>query len=351
MRRLAPLCIAILMLASACGELLDPAAAVVNGNKITVEEIAEDLERFERSSEFERLAQQGDAQELKRQVEQQLLSQEIRRAVLEPKAQELDIEIDEEEINARLDEIKADYETPEAFEEALKEQNLTLEQVEQLVADSLLEERLRAEVTEGAVPSDEEIQAYYDENQELYSETEAQHILVEDQARAEDIAAQLDAASGSKVESLFAKLAKRFSLDDSNADNSGELGFFGPGDFVEPFEKAAAKLDIGEISAPVQTEFGWHVIRVTDRRVAPLEEVAADIEAELGQGAVDEAWDEFVRKAYEDADVKVNPRYGEFDEESFQVIDPTAEDVPGAEVPEVEATPGVDPNESPSAAS
>ena len=351
MRRFAPFCFALLLVAPACGELLDPAAAVVGGNKITVEEIAEDLERFEESSEFERLSEQGDAQELKRQVEQQLLSQEIRRAVLEPKAEELDVEVSDEEITARLDEIKADYETPGAFEEALKEQNLTLEQVEQLVADRLLEEKLRAKVTEGAAPSEEETQAFYDENRGRYEETEAQHILVEDQARAEDIATQLDAARGPQVDALFARLAKRFSIDDSNAANAGDLGFFSPGDFVAPFEKAAAKLDVGEISAPVQTEFGWHVIRVTDRRVAPFEEVAADIQQELGQGAVDEAWDEFVRKAYEDADVKVNPRYGEFDEETFQVVDPTAEDVPGAEVPQNDATPGGNPNEAPSPAS
>ena len=349
MRPLALFSIAVLLGAPACGELLDPAAAVVGGNKITVEEIAEDLERFEESSEFERLSEQGDAQELKRQVEQQLLSQEIRRAVLEPRAEELGVEATDEEITARLDEIKADYETQGAFEEALKEQNLTLEQVEQLVADRLLEEKLRAKVTEDAAPSEEEIQSYYEENQARYEETEAQHILVQDEAQAADIKEQLDAARSAKVEDLFAKLARRFSIDDSNAANAGELGFFGPGDFVAPFEKAAAKLEIGEISEPVQTEFGWHVIRVTDRRVAPFEEVAGDIEQELGQDAVDRAWDEFVRKAYEEADVKVNPRYGEFDEETFQVVDPTAEDVPGAEVPE--ATPGVNPNESPSQAS
>ena len=351
MRRLAVFCFAMLLVAPACGELLDPAAAVVNGEKITVEEISEDLERYESSTQFEQLAQQGDPQELKRRVEQQLLSQEIRRAVLEPKAEELEVEISDEEITQRLDEIKADYESPEAFEKELQDQNLTLEQVEQLVADRLLEDGLRVKVTEDAAPSEEEVQAFYDENQERYEETEAQHILVEDRAQAEDIASQLDAAPESKIDSLFTTLAKRFSIDESNAANSGELGFFASGDFVAPFEKAAAKLDIGEISAPVQTEFGWHVIRVTDRRVAPFEEVAADIEQELGQGAVDEAWDEFVRKAYADADVKVNPRYGEFDEESFQVVDPTAEDVPGAEVPETEATPGINPNESPSAAS
>jgi parvulin-like peptidyl-prolyl isomerase len=351
MRRLFLLCLAALLVAPSCGELLDPAAAVVHGSKITVEEISEDLESFESSAEFERLSQQGDSQELKRQVEQQLLSQEIRRAVLAPKAEDLEVDVTEEEIQGRLDEIKADYESPGAFEEDLKEQGLTLEQVEQFVADNLLEEELRAKVTEDAGPTEEDIQGYYDQNQSSFEETEAQHILVNEESEAADIARQLQEASEDKIDDLFGKLAKRFSTDDSNSATAGELGFFRPGDFVAPFEKAAAKLEIGEISNPVETEFGWHVIRVTDRRVAPLEDVAADIESQLGEGAIDEAWDEFVRKAYEEADVKVNPRYGEFDEETFQVIDPTAEDVPGAEVPETPATPGVNPTESPSAAS
>lgn len=321
----------VLLLAPACGELLDPAAAVVNGEKITVDEISAELDRFEESGEFERLAEQGDPQELKRQVEQQILSQEIRRAVLEPKAEELGIEVTDEDIQARLEEVKADFSSEDAFVKTLKEQGLTLEQLEGFLRDNLLEEQLRAEVTKGAGPTDEELQAYYDENIADYEETEAQHILVEDKATAQRIADQLEAAPKGKVDALFARLAKRFSTDQSNADKAGELGYFKAGDFVPPFEKAAAELEIGEISGPVKTKFGFHVIRVTDRRVAAFADVEDELRDELGAGAEDEAWNAFVEEAYAAADVKVNPRYGEFDEDSLQVVDPTAEDVPGAE--------------------
>ena len=322
---------AALLLAPACGELLDPAAAVVNGEKITVDEISAELDRFESSAEFDRLSEQGDPQELKRQVEQQILSQEIRRAVLEPKAADLGIEVSDEDVEARLEEVKADFPSEGAFEETLKEQGLTLEQLEGFLRDNLLEEQLRAEVTKDAGPTDEELQAYYDENIADYEETEAQHILVEDKATAQRIANQLKAAPDGKVDGLFARLAKRFSTDQSNADKAGELGYFKAGDFVPPFEKAAAELEIGEISGPVETEFGFHVIRVTDRRVAAFADVEEELRGELGAGAEDEAWNSFVEEAYASAEVKVNPRYGEFDEDSLQVVDPTADDVPGAE--------------------
>lgn len=323
---------ALALLLTGCGELLDPAAAVVNGQKITVDEITADLERFETSPEFERLAQQGDAQALKRQVEQQILSQEIRRAVLQPKAEEFGIEVTEEDVQERMDEIKQDFPTEDAFEEALKEQGLTLDQLTELVEDNILEERLREEVTKETRPTDEELTAYYEENVTDFTETAAQHILVDDKALAARIADQLQAAKDeSALGRLFDQLAKKHSTDQSNAAQGGDLGYFKPGDFVPEFEKAADTLEIGEVSDPVKTEFGFHVIWVTDRRVAPFEDVQEEIEQELGQGAADEAWNEYVREAYEEADVKVNPKYGEFDEEALVVVDPTAEDIPGAE--------------------
>ena len=338
MRRIALFCIACLLVAPACGDLLDPAAAVVNGQKITVEEISSSLERFEESQEFERLAQQGDAQELKRQVEQQLLSQEIRRAVLEPKAGSFGIEVTEDDVDERLDQIKQDFPSEGAFEEALKEQGLTLDQLRDLVRDNLLEERLRAEVTEDAGPSEDELRAHFEANAEQYRATQAQHILVEDRATAARISRQLHRAPDKDVDRLFAKLAKRFSTDPSGK-TGGDLGSFRPGEFVAPFEEAADDLEIGEISDPVKTEFGFHVIRVTGRTEPAFEEVVDQIEQELGEGAADRAWDRYVAKAYEEAEVKVNPRYGEFDEETLQVVDPTAEDVPGAEEGTAETSP------------
>lgn len=349
MRRILLFCTALVLAGSACGELLDPAAAVVNDQKITVDEIAESLERFEASPEFERLAQQGDAQELKRQVEQQLLSQEIRRAVLQPKAESFGIEVTDEDVDARLEQIKQDFPSEGAFEETLKEQGLTLDQLRELVRDNLLEEQLRAKVTEDVGPTPEELEAHFEENRESYVEVETQHILVDQKAVAQRIARQLQRAPEDEVDELFADLAREFSTDPSG-ESGGDLGTGNPGQFVPPFRDAVNEMEVGEISDPVKTRFGFHVIRLNDRTEPTFEDVADQIQQELGAGAADRAWEGYVAEAYEEADVKVNPRYGEFDEDSLQVVDPTAEDVPGAEEPDPQETPAQVPGQPPAEA-
>ena len=316
----------------ACGNLLEPAAAVVHGTKITIDEIQQAADEFEQSPEYKRLAQQGDADAISREFEQSYLSSLIRRAVLKPEAEELGIEVTDAEVQEQLDAIAAEFPSQSAFEEALKEQGLTLDQLTQLVADRALEEKLRAEVTADVAPSEPELRAHYEENFEDFQETEAQHILVGKRDLATDIARQLQNASKGEVAALFKQLATQHSTDNSNKDNAGELGFFMPGDFVPEFEEGAAALKIGEVSDPVRSEFGWHVIRVTDRRAIPFEDAREQIAAEIGGTSEEDAWQAWVRAAYEAAEVEVNPRYGEFNLATQAIEDVSPRTVPGGEV-------------------
>ena len=344
MKRLLPILCALLAF-TACGDLFDPAAAVVNGEKITVAEIEEDLDLFTDSAEFERLSQQQEPGALKRSVEQQILSEKIRVAVLEPEASERDITITSEDVAGRIEEIKADFPNEGAFDETLKEQGLTLPRLEEIVRLNLLEERLRGEVTADVGADEDELRAFYDANIDRYRETRAQHILVEDGGRAATIVQQLRAAPPNQVDDLFEKLARRFSTDRSNADSGGDLGYFRPGDFVPDFEQAADQLEEGEISNPVRTEFGFHIIRVNDRRIAPFEDVQESIAEELGEGAADEAWNDFLQDAFRSAEVKVNPRYGEFDLASLQVVNAGADQVPGVDEPAPTQSPAATPTQ------
>ena len=102
-------------------------------------------------------------------------------------------------------------------------------------------------------------------------EVRARHILVVSERRALEIIGQLNGGAD------FAELAQRYSLGPS-APNGGDLGYFGRGTMAAPFEEAAFALAVGEVSAPVQTRFGWHVIMVEDRRSAdgtPVQQVVA----------------------------------------------------------------------------
>ncbi len=116
------------------------------------------------------------------------------------------------------------------------------------------------------------------------SEVHALHILVASEAEAEDVIARL--AGGAD----FSALAKERSTDPSAKQSGGDLGFFGSGDMVPEFEKAAFELETGESSkAPVQTQFGWHVIKVVDRRdktPPTLDQARGEIEETLSSELV-----------------------------------------------------------------
>jgi foldase protein PrsA len=325
------LALSTMLLFGACGNLLEPAAAVVHGEKIPVDEITSAVEDFQKTQEFERLTQQGDADAITREFEQSYLSQLIRREILTPEASERGVEVTDEEVQEQLDAIQSEFVSPSAFEEALREQGLTLDQLKQLIADRALEEALRAEITADLAPTDEEIAEFYEENREQFQETEAQHILVDDKARAANISRQLQAAPKDDVVPLFKTLAQRFSTDKSNKASGGELGFFSQGQFVPEFEEGANALEIGEVSDPIKSEFGWHVIRVTDRRVRSILKVRDDIVTQLSGAEEEAAWERFVENAYRDAEVEVNPRYGEFNLATQQIEDASARTIPGAE--------------------
>lgn len=144
---------------------------------------------------------------------------------------------------------------------------------------------------------DAAIQAAYDEkyaNAEPTQEWNASHILVGTEEEAADIAEQARAEDAD-----FAALAQEFSTGPSGP-NGGELGWFSPGMMVQPFEAALTDMAVGEVSDPVQTEFGWHVIKLNDAREkgAPaLEEVTAEIVGELQTNAVQNAIDSLLEAA------------------------------------------------------
>jgi peptidyl-prolyl cis-trans isomerase C len=134
--------------------------------------------------------------------------------------------------------------------------------------------------------TDATIQAAYDAKYKgaaPVTEYRASHILVETEEQAKDLKAQLDGGAD------FAGLAKANSSDGSAA-GGGDLGWFGPGMMVKPFEDAVISLQPGQVSAPVQTQFGWHLIRLAETRDAaapPLADVRADLSAELQRQAIE----------------------------------------------------------------
>ena len=143
---------------------------------------------------------------------------------------------------------------------------------------------LQAVVAEAV--TDATIQAAYDakyKGSAPLTEYHASHILVATEEQAKDLKAQLDGGAD------FAELAAANSTDGSAA-GGGDLGWFGPGMMVKPFEDAVIALQPGQVSAPVQTQFGWHLILLAETRNAaapPLADVSAELSAELQRQAIE----------------------------------------------------------------
>jgi foldase protein PrsA len=345
MHRRSALFVVIALLLGACAEFTDQPAAVVGGRKVTPEEISKPLERFEKTDAFAQRSQQDGAGAVRRQFEQGYLAQLIRSAVFEQEAQEMSIEITDADIQERIDSLKSRFPSEQAFQQAMVQQGLTFAQLQELIRGQVAEEKVRAVVVKDFGPSDEDLRKYYRSHIDDYRRTKASHIVVKKRKLANKLYKELSKTKDKDVSHRFALLAKRFSTDKGSAKKGGGLGFFAPGQFVPQFERAADKLEVGAVSKPVKTEFGFHLIRVTDRRVTPFADVKDQIAQELSTGAEEAAFQRFVIQAYRDADIEVNPHYGELELETQQIVAPSAGDVPGAEAPST--SPGAAPTGTP----
>ncbi|MBM0064113.1 foldase protein PrsA [Alkalicoccobacillus gibsonii] len=247
---------------SACNNEAAPEDAVVtvNGTDITEAEFIESLKETA--------------------GEQNLLSL-IQLQLLNDKADE--IGITEEEIDQEIDEFKENFgvESDEDLLNAITAQlqgQVDLESKEDLVNEfvkpQLVIEKLSSEGVE--VTEEEKKQLYEDQEESYPTQVHARHILVEDEDEANDIKAQLDDGAD------FAELAEEKSTDSASAVSGGDLGFFPEGQMVPEFDEAAFSLDIDEISEPIKSDFGYHIIQVLERRDS-YEDYADDIEQTLIQ--------------------------------------------------------------------
>lgn len=338
-RSLIALAASLGLVLAACGDVTEPAAATVNGHKILVSDVNAELSRFVKTPGFDQLSQQSGPEQAKRQFEQGFLGQEIRRAVLTPAAADLGVQVTDAEVQSRIDQIKKNFPSEAAFQKALEDQGFTLDKLAQFVRDQVLEQKLRARVTTSAGPSRKELQTYYRAHRSAYRQTQVQHILVKDPKLAATIAHRLRQAPSSRLHSLFAALARKYSTDTTNKDKGGKLGWVSAGALVAPFERAMDKLSVGRVSDPVKTQFGYHVILVTGRRLQHFGQVEAQIRSQLGGSATDQAFQRWLAKAYGRADVEINPRYGVLDPSTGQIVNETANDVPGAASPSPSPSP------------
>jgi parvulin-like peptidyl-prolyl isomerase len=301
----------VLLVVSACGGsegVPSDAVAVVDGTEIPRTELDELLARAKQTYE----AQEQDFPKVGTPEYLNVQSQYVKFLVqveeFEQEAEELDIKITDKDIEKEeRDFIEERFKGKRAeFEKALKEQGFTVAAFRETIRTSVLSQKLFDAVTKDVEVTDAEILGYYQQNQASYGTPESRevrHILVSEKKGTEvDYAASKTEADRLYAElrdgADFAALAKAESDDQGSAVNGGKLTI-SRGQTVPEFDKLSFELKPGEISKPVKTQFGYHIIEalspVKKATTTPLEKVRESIKATLLQEKKTDVMTEWVQ--------------------------------------------------------
>lgn len=247
-------------------------AARVNGSSITYQDLDGEFRSRTRVS-FETVQDDPRAQAARKQLLEQLIDEHL----LLAEAERRKFQVTTAVVDERVENIRKRFPSEEVFNQALSSSGMTLQKLKENIRQGLLRQQvIDQEVLQKVSASPEELQSFFREHKDDYVEEEtvhAKHILFrvaadaspEDEKKAQ--ARAMAVLAKAKKGEDFAKLAQEFS-EGPTKDRGGDLGYFGRGKMVKPFEDAAFKLKAGQISDPVRTTFGYHIIKVEDRKEA-----------------------------------------------------------------------------------
>lgn len=225
--------------------------AIVNGQRISKREFVEMMEDV---------------------AGRDVLDQLITEKLLHQAAKKAGITVTDDEVNEELDKIREQFGS--SFDSALAQYGMTVDDLKKTLEINVLSFKYS---TKDITVTEDALKAFFDENKSDYNKPEmvrASHILVESEEEAKEILNQLNNGAD------FAEIAKEKSTDTMSAVEGGDLNWFGRGQMVEEFEKVAFSLQPGQTSGVVKSPFGYHIIRVTDKKAA-YEAVFEDVKDEV----------------------------------------------------------------------
>ena len=260
----------------------DEVAALVNGEPVSKAEL------------FDTLYTTGGKDALDQIIARKLIVQEGAR---------LGLEITEEEMEEEVNNIVAES-FGGSYEDFLSVLTLYGLSEEAFRDDAKLNLLVRKLAMTEIDPTEEEVRQHFEDNRLLFEqpeEVEARHILVADRETADEVVALLNAGGD------FAELAAEYSIDFNNKDNAGYLSFFSRGEMLQEFDEAVFALEVGEISAPVQTDFGFHIIELLDYREeeeVDFNAISDEVMESLIESKIPEVINALVARLFENAEIE-----------------------------------------------
>ena len=295
------------------GDVPNDAVAQVGDRTITQAQFDALLQQAKRSyvSQKREFPKAGtpEYQTLKNQAVQYL----VQRVEFAQEADKLGVEVSDKDVDKRLGEIKKQYfgGSESRYKKQLKQQGLDEDQVRDDIRANLVSEKLFAKVTDKVKVGDGDIKKYYDAHQDQYGVPEQRdiaHILVKKKALADQLYKQVKAGGN------FSALAKKYSQDPGSKKQGGKLTI-SKGQTVGPFDQTAFLLKTGQVSHPVKTQFGYHIIKalgaVKAAKVTALDaKLKASIRQQLEQQKKNDAMTAWVNNLKKDYGDKVDYQAG-----------------------------------------
>jgi len=288
------------------------AVAIVNGEKITKKEFSinykSQIDYYGLDKAF--LAQKVGSKTYEEQIKENVLDGLIVRQIELQQAKKRNITLTAQEKKAIEDQInqyKNDSQNGPNFKLYLQTIGATEDEYKDQIIKSQIVSKLFDELTKNQTASMSEIESYYNSHKSDYIQVKASHILFKVSDSKEE------ATKKKKAEEVlqmikngqnFEKLAQKYSEDENTKQKGGDLGYFRKGEMVKEFEDAAFSLGIGEISGIVKTSYGFHIIKVTDRKQLTLNDVKDEIKSTIETQKKQEYFQSLVEKWKKEAKIK-----------------------------------------------
>lgn len=281
--------------------------AKVGDEKITKGDIDKELKSY--LDQF--AAQYGDnyeedpkLKEVLHQYRVNMMNTLINEKILLKKAKDLNLipeqaELDKE-IQSRIDQLKTTYGTEENFQKVLEASGHTDETFKKFIEEQVIAQKATEYIFKDINISDEDVKAEYEKNKENYGEANVSHILIADENKAKEIRER--AANGED----FAELAKEFSEDPGSKDKGGDYGVipYNSDKYVKEFVDGFKTLKEGEISQPVKSQYGYHIIKATNVKNYGFDDVKDEIKSELETAKKKEAYNKTMEEWKNEIKVK-----------------------------------------------
>jgi foldase protein PrsA len=299
--------VAALAFATSCSAF-EPPAAVVDGIRITDAQVAADVRLFVALSSLSRQSCGTvlPGEDERAACTRAALASLIQETFTKRYATAHHITADAGEVKTSEESLFKQLGGPATVEPVLRREHVDDTQFRDLAARIVLLRAVEARIGSAAV-TDARLHELYRSNIQQYTLLHVEHILVKTKAQAERVYREVTRRGATERD--FLALAGKVSIDPSARQNSGDLGSVSASSLDPTFVAAAEALRPGQVSRPVQTQFGWHVIRLVSKSVTPFE----NLRSELEQQASANAFDAWFTQQLSGAHVDVNPKYGKWD--------------------------------------